>query len=197
MRVLIACEFSGIVREAFAKQGHDAWSCDLLPTEIVGNHIQDDVLKHLDEDWDMMIAHPPCTYLANNGVRWLYRDDDRWELMRRAGDFLNLLLNAQVPHIAVENPIPHKWARQQISPYSQLVQPHYFIGSNESKATCLWLKGLHELKRTQWLDKAEIKQSIWRMPPSEIRGKERSRFPVSIAQAMASQWGSLPLPKSG
>ena len=142
-----------------------------------------------------MIAHPPCTYLCNSGVRWLIpmsiKTLDRWHSMGRACDFFNTLLGASIPHIAIENPIQHKYARASILTYTQLVQPHYFIGSNESKATCFWLFGLPKLKRTQWLDKSEIKQSVFLMPPSENRGLERSRFPLSIAQAMAEQWGSV------
>lgn len=191
MRVLIACEFSQIVCKAFRDRGHAAYSCDILPTE--GNpkwHIQDDVRAVLYNAWDMMIAHPPCTYLANSGVRWLKDNPERAKAMWAASSFFNmLLLVPDIPLVAVENPIQHKYARELIKPYSQIIQPHYFTGSNESKATCLWLKGLPKLKRTQWLDKSKIKQSVWRMPPSEIRGQERSRFPESVAQAMAEQWG--------
>ncbi len=190
MKVLVACEFSQVVCKAFRERGHEAYSCDILPTE--GNpewHIQDDVLKHLDDGWDLMIAHPPCTYLTNSGVRWLHERPERWDDLCDATKFFNILLRASINQIAIENPIQHKYARWEIKKYNQIIHPHYFTGSNESKATCLWLKNLPELKRTQWLDKSEIKQSVHRMPPSETRGLERSRFPISIAQAMATQWG--------
>jgi len=201
MKILIACEFSQVVTKAFRDRGHEAYSCDILPTE--GNpewHIQDDVLKHLDNGWDMMIAHPPCTYLCNSGVRWLTFSgsgkhcntiQQRIEEMIKAAVFFNTLLCANISLLAIENPIQHCYARKFIRKYDQIIQPHYFSGSNESKATCLWLKGLPLLQRTQWLDKSEIKQSVFRMPPSERRGLERSRFPISIARAMADQWGTL------
>jgi len=124
MKVLIACEFSGIVRDAFAKKGHDAWSCDLLPTEIPGNHIQGDVCDILDDGWDMMIAHPPCTYLANSGVRWLHERPERWEKLKEAADFFRTLLNAPIERICIENPIPHKYAIYLIGrKYDQIIQP--------------------------------------------------------------------------
>src|SRR3990170_2869343 len=141
MRVLVACEFSQIVCKAFRDKGHEAYSCDILPTE--GNpawHIQDDVLKHLDDGWDLMIAHPPCTYLCNSGVRWLtfsgsgsHRDtvQDRINNMITASGFFNTLLCADIPLIAIENPIQHGYARKLIRKYDQIIQPHYFIGSSE------------------------------------------------------------------
>jgi len=191
MRVLIACEFSQVVCKAFRDKGHEAFSCDLLPTE--GNpewHIQDDVLNHLDDGWDMMIAHDPCTYQCNSGVRWLYTKLGRWDLLRESCEFTLKILNAPIEMICRENPISHKYALELIGVnYTQCVQPHYFIGSNESKATCLWLKGLLGLQRTQWLSRDEMRQTVFKMPPSRDRGKERSRFPMSIAQAMANQWG--------
>ena len=139
----------------------------------------------------MIIAHPPCTYLCNSGVRWLDggHNLDRLDLMWQGADFFLRLLQAKIPKICIENPIQHKYARELIRTYDQIVQPHYFIGNNESKATCFWLKNLSKLQRTQWLNKSEIKQSVWRMPPGENRGQERSIFPVSIAEAMAEQWG--------
>ena len=190
MKVLIACEFSGIVREAFARRGHDAWSCDLLPTEQDGNHIQGDVLQILNDGWDMAIFHPECTYLANSGVRWLHERPERWELLREAAKFFNDCLNAPIPMICVENPIQHKYARELIRIYDQIIQPHYF-GDKESKATCLWLVGLPELIRTHYIPKEEIKQSVWREAPSPERKENRSRFWQGIAQAMANQWSYL------
>ena len=192
MKVLVACEFSQVVCMAFRKRGHNAYSCDIIPCE--GEHpewhIHDDVRNHLNDGWDMMIAHDPCTYQCLSGVRWLGTIPGRWSLLTESCAFTKELLSAKIPMICRENPIPHHYAVELIGmDYTQKVQPHYFIGSNESKATCFWLIGLPELNRTQWLEKSEIKQSIWRMPPSETRGHERSRFPVSIAKSMAEQWG--------
>lgn len=210
MRVLVACEFSGIVRDAFAALGHDAWSCDLLPTERPGNHIQDDVLKHLDDVWDLMIAHPPCTYLTNAGVRHLHdhvvtragnREKvfgaKRWVEMKKAAQFFNDLKHAPVPLICIENPIPHGYARELIGNYSQLIQPWMF-GHGETKATCLWLKGIHPLERTHRKDDLFCSQEpVERVPkvhwtrPSMVRWMERSRTYPGIAKAMAEQWGKL------
>lgn len=189
MKILIACEFSGIVRDAFAKKGHDVWSCDLLPTERPGNHIQGDVRDILDEGWDMMIAHPPCTYLANSGVRWLYERPERWQKLKEAVEFFRVLLNAPIGRICIENPIPHRYAVKMIGrKYDQLIQPWMF-GVNESKATCLWLKNLPPLK--PWITKKpeNVKQRIWKLPPSRDRWKERSRTYKEVAKAMAEQWG--------
>jgi hypothetical protein len=200
MRVLVACEFSQVVTKAFRDRGHEAYSNDILPTE--GNpvwHIQADIRELLRSKFiktiNLLIAHDPCTYQCNSGVRWLWLPDgskniDRWLKLEESCELTKEILNAPVDMISRENPIPHKYAIELIGiDYTQCIQPHWFIGSNESKATCLWLKGLKQLVRTQWLDKSQIKQSIWRMPPSETRGLERSRFPVSIAKAMAEQWG--------
>ena len=119
MRVLVACEFSGTVREAFTKRGHDAWSCDLLPTEIPGNHYQGDVFDIINDGWDLMIAHPPCTYLANSGVQHLHKQEGRWEKMFKAREFFIKLLNADINKICIENPIPHKYAK--LPDYSQII----------------------------------------------------------------------------
>jgi len=197
MRVLVACEFSQVVTKAFRDKGHEAYSNDILPTE--GNsdwHIQCDIRELLRSKFirtiNLLIAHDPCTYQCNSGVRWLFERSGRWELLEQSCELTRLIFDAAkfIPMVCRENPIPHKYAVELIgSSYTQLVQPHYFISSNESKATCFWLFGLPKLQRTQWLDKSEIKQSVFRMPPSENRGLERSRFPLSIAQAMATQWG--------
>jgi hypothetical protein len=195
MRVLIACEFSGIVRDAFAARGHDAWSCDLLPTERPGNHIQGDVLAVLNDGWDLMVAHPPCTYLSNSGVSWLFKDFNRWADMARGAVFFRKFLDAPIPKIAVENPIPHKHAMQIIDkPYSQRIQPFEF-GHPESKATCLWLKNLPPLMITDnvqvimnGLPKREA-QRLHYLPPSEDRAHIRSTTFSGIAKAMAEQWG--------
>ncbi|KKN03456.1 hypothetical protein LCGC14_1107420 [marine sediment metagenome] len=186
MKILIACEFSGRVRDAFRARGHDAVSCDLLPTERPGNHIQGDVLEILDDGWDMMIAHPPCTRLCNSGVRWL-RERNLWENMRDAGNFFNYLLTANIPKIAIENPIPHKYAIEVIGRrYDQIIQPWQF-GHSETKATCLWLKGLRKLGTTKLVAGREAR--IHKMPPSKDRGKLRSVTCQGIADAMADQWG--------
>jgi hypothetical protein len=186
MKILIACEFSGIVREAFAKRGHDAWSCDLLPTEIPGQHIQGDVLEILGDGWDLMIAHPPCTRLCNSGVRWL-NERKLWYEMADAAIFFRKLLEANIERIAIENPIPHGYAVATIGrKYDQIIQPWMF-GHGETKATCLWLKNLPKLQPTNIVEGRE--QRIWKMSPGADRGKERSRTFQGIADAMAAQWG--------
>lgn len=195
MKVLVACEFSGTVRDAFIERGHDAVSCDLLPTESPGPHVQGDVLDLLDEGWDLMVAHPPCTYLANSGVRWLHERPDRWEKMREAAEFFKSLLNAPVPKICVENPVMHKYAVEIIGrKHDQTIQPYEF-GHPESKRTCLWLKNLPPLLPTGILSKKE--GTTWenqtpsgqnKLGPSPDRWKERSRFYRGWAEAMANQW---------
>ena len=200
MRVLIACEFSGIVREAFARLGHDAWSCDLLETELLGNHLQCDVITVLEDGWDIMIAHPPCTYLANSGVCHLYdhvvsrtgkraavSGEARWAEMRKSAWFFRQLLNANIPKIAIENPIPHRYAVAEIGrKYDQIIQPWQF-GHGETKATCLWLKNLPLLEPTNIV--TERKPRAHYEPPSADRWKNRSRTYRGIADAMAAQWG--------
>ena len=192
MKVLVACEFSQIVTDAFRNLGHDAYSCDILPTE--GNpdhHIQADVLTILDQNWDLMIAHPSCQYLANSGVRWLYNQDksinqDRYSLMISACYFFNTLLNAPIPHICIENPIMHKHAKNYIhTPYTQIIQPYQF---NEpyQKATCLWLKNLPKLQPVSNL--TTRKQQVHLESPSPDRWKNRSRTYQGIADQMAFQW---------
>ncbi len=181
MKVLVACEFSGIVREAFIKRGHDAWSCDLLPTEIPGNHIQSDVLLILNDGWDLMIAHPPCTYLAVSGARWF---KNRKTEQDEALEFVYKLLNAPIYRIALENPISiissHFWKPTQI------IQPWQF-GHGETKATCLWLKNLPPLKPTNIVEGRIAR--IHHEPPSPERWKNRSRMYQGIADAMTEQWG--------
>ena len=138
MKVLVACEFSGIVRDAFIAKGHDAMSCDILPTESPGPHHRGDVLDIIYDGWDLMIAHPPCTYLTNSGVRWLHTQPGRWDQLRLAGEFFNRLLDAPINKICIENPIPHKYAIECMNGrrYTQLIQPWQF-GHGETKATCL------------------------------------------------------------
>lgn len=195
MKVLIACEFSGTVRDAFIEQGHDAISCDILPTEQPGPHYQGDVRYILNDGWDLMIAHPPCTYLANSGVSWLYRQEGRWEKMKEGALFFRDLLNADIPKICVENPIQHKYAREIIGEkYTQIVQPWQF-GHPEQKATCLWVKNLPELQETQNVieDMQKLsdreRQRLHYLPPGKDRWKLRSKTYQGIANAMAEQWG--------
>ena len=181
MKVLVACEFSGIVRKAFEKKGHDVLSCDLLDSEIPGNHYKGDVRDLLGEKWDLMIAHPPCTFLAVSGARWFKQ---RRKQQKEALDFVQELMNTNIPRIAIENPI--SVISSQIRKPDQIVQPWMF-GHGETKATCLWLKNLPKLKPTKVVDGRE--QRVFRTPPSPDRWKIRSRTFEGIAKAMASQWG--------
>lgn len=233
MKVLVACEFSGIVRDAFAKRGHDAWSCDLLPTEKPGKHLQGDILhllvhlknpvsqlktpskypEDLPSKFDLMIAHPPCTYLANSGVSHLYNKDksinqERWQKMKDAAKFFRRLYMADVhdkiPRICIENPIMHRHGKAEIGiafyqdsyPYKQVVQPWMF-GHPEQKATCLWLVNLDPLEETNNVMNEMLKlpdnkrQRLHYLPPSKDRQTIRSRTFQGIADAMAEQWGSL------
>lgn len=197
MRVLVACEYSGTVRDAFKAKGHDAWSCDILPTDKEGQHYQCDVREVLDKEWDLMIAHPPCTYLTNSGVTWLHRDPSRWQKLDEAAEFFRTLLNAPIPRICIENPIMHKHAKERIGVHqSQVIQPWMF-GHMEQKATCLWLKGLPLLKPTNDV-KAEMlklpdsqRQRLHYLPPSKDRWKIRSTTFQGIADAMAEQWSDV------
>ena len=192
MKVLIGCEESATVREAFAKLGHDAWSCDLLPSRVAGNHIQADILTVLNDGWDLAIFHTPCTYLSNSGVRWLYNKDgsrnaERWELMERDALLFRATMQANIPMIANENPIMHKYAVAIIGRrQDQVIQPWQF-GHGETKATCLWLKNLPQLRPTNIVDGRE--QRIHNMPPSPNRQRDRSVTYQGIAEAMANQWG--------
>ena len=195
MRVLVACEYSGRVREAFRKLGHDAWSCDLLPADDNSPyHIQGNVLEHLNEGWDMMIAHPPCTYLTNAGVTWLTRIPGRHEQMVDGAKFFKTLLDAPIPLIAVENPIMHKYAVEIIGRRQDQVLQPYMFGHTERKATCLWLKGLPPLTETNNVKDEMLKlpknkqQRLHYLPPSKDRWKLRSTTYQGIADAMAQQW---------
>ena len=180
MRVLVACEFSGVVRDAFTAQGHQAASCDMLPSETPGEHYQKDVREILDLGWDLMIAHPPCTHLAVSGARWF---KDKIEEQAEALDFVRLLLDAPIERIALENPVSIISSR--IRKPDQIIQPWQF-GHGETKATCLWLKNLPKLIPTNIVDGREAR--IHRMAPGPNRWKERSRTFLGIAQAMATQW---------
>ena len=182
MRVLIACEFSGIVRNAFLSKGHDAWSCDLLPTESNGPHIQGDVRCELKKNWDLMIAHPPCTHLAVSGARWFkYKQKEQLEAI----NFVQLLFDAPINMIALENPV--SIISTKIRKPDQIIQPWQF-GHGETKAICLWLKNLSCLKSTEIVSGREAR--VHKEPPSPERWKNRSRFFKGIALAMAEQWGN-------
>lgn len=204
MNVLIACEFSGVVREAFRKRGHNAYSCDLLPAEDGSAfHYECDVHDVLGNKakhpkWDLLIAHPPCTYLCNSGVRWLYggkgkvKDAARWAEMEKAAHFFaDLLRGHKIPRVAVENPVMHGHARELIDlgPADQIVQPWQF-GHGEIKATCLWLRNLPLLVPTDIVEGR--KGRVHFESPGPDRWKRRSITYTGIAEAMAEQWGSLP-----
>jgi len=180
LRVLVACEFSGIVREAFKNKGHDAWSCDLLDTEIEGNHYKQDVLTLLDKKWDLLIAHPPCTHLAVSGARW-FKNKQKEQV--EALEFVKLLMDSPIEKIAIENPI--SIISSKIRKPDQIIQPWMF-GHGETKATCLWLKNLPLLRPTNIVEGRENR--IHREPPSKDRWKNRSRTYLGIAEAMAEQW---------
>lgn len=187
MRVLVACEYSGIVRDAFRRAGHDAMSCDLLPSETPGLHYQGDVMDLITDplitrNIDLMIAHPPCTHLAVSGTRW-FKDKQREQA--EALQFVRDLMDAPIPHIAIENPISIISSR--IRKPDQIIQPWQF-GHGETKATCLWLKNLPPLTPTDVVEGREAR--IHKMPPGPDRWKERSRTFTGIADAFASQWGA-------
>ena len=179
--MLVACEFSGTVRDAFAVLGHDAVSCDLLPSERPGPHHQGDVREILSDGWDLMVGHPPCTHLAVSGARWFHEKRQEQE---EALAFVRLLLDAPIERIAIENPVSIISSR--IRRPDQIVQPWQF-GHPETKATCLWLKNLPPLAPTAIAEGREAR--VHRMPPGPDRWKERSRTFPGIAAAMAAQWG--------
>lgn len=217
MNVLIACEFSGTVREAFARRGHNAWSCDLLESEREGNHIQGDVLQHLAfvpfekpmTPWDLLIAHPPCTYLCNASVGRFYYvprstspgvlyGKERWKAMEQAAAFFRKLLDAPIAKKAIENPVMHGYAGKLIGiPPSQTVQPYQF-GENASKRTCLWLVNLPLLTPTKFIEPRIVNgKKLWanqtnsgqnKLTPSPTRAQDRARTYQGIADAMAKQW---------
>jgi hypothetical protein len=193
----VACEYSGTVRDAFIKKGHEAMSCDLLPTDVPGPHYQGDVFDIINDGWDLMIAHPPCTYLSNSGVTWLHRQEGRWEKMKDGAEFFKALHESNIPKIAVENPIMHKYAKEIIGAHqSQVIQPWMF-GHMEQKATCLWLKNLPLLVPTNDVKEAMMKlpkkerERLHYLPPSKDRWKIRSKTYSGIAEAMAEQWGGV------
>ena len=193
MKVLVACEFSGMVRDAFRRRGHDAWSCDLLPSEAEGPHIVGDVLEVLHQGWDLMVAHPPCTYLSSSGLHWNRRRPERAALTEAALGFVLALASAPVDRIVIENPIgclSTRWRKPD-----QIIQPWQF-GHDASKATCLWLKGLPALQPTDVLpggrEARRANQTASgqnKLGPSPDRWKIRSMTYPGIAEAMAEQWG--------
>lgn len=204
MKVLVACEYSGTVRDAFLSRGHDAISCDILPTEAPGPHYQGSALDLLGEEWDLVIAHPPCTYLANSGVQYLYHRDgapntERWESLRDGAAFFAMMFDFRSPRIAVENPVQHRYAKQLhgMGDQSQRIQPWQY-GHTESKGTCLWLRGLPPLQPTDIvydeMMKLPIKerQKCWWASPGKgaSRAHIRSKTYQGIAAAMADQWGN-------
>lgn len=198
MKILIACEFSGIVRDAFRKKGHDAWSCDILPSESDPTyHLQCDVLTVLNNGWDMMIAHPPCTYLAIAGLHYSKKDDNRMEQTKKAFEFFMHLYNQNIPKICIENPV--SVVSTMFRKPDQIINP-YLFGVSERKKTCLWLKGLPILNATDIVEvkpyksiirktgkkKGQLYNYYWRQGKSS---KDRSRTFNCIADAMATQWG--------
>jgi hypothetical protein len=201
MRVLVACEYSGVVREAFRKYGHKAISCDLLPTEIPGPHLQCDVLSILNDGWDLMIAHPPCTFLACSGARW-FKDVERKPKQKQALDFVYTIMESKIPRVAIENPI--SIISTYIKEPTQIIQPWMF-GDECQKTTCLWLKNLPKLKPTKIVSKggfvvtksgkvvSKFHSDTFNLKVSE-RGKVRSKTFQGIAEAMADQWGNRELP---
>jgi hypothetical protein len=217
MRVLIGCECSGRIRDAFQRLGHDAWSCDKSPSETVGSHLQCDLLSILGEGWDLMIAHPDCTYLSNSGVlrlvkgklgvkTWLARgcpmdqiNPERWALLNESAKFFRRLLDAKIPRIAIENPVMHGYGKHLIGcgDPSQTIQPYEF-GDPESKRTCLWLKNLPLITPTNvlplpecghWNNQTPTGQN--KLGPSPTRKADRARTYHGIANAMADQWGRV------
>ncbi len=195
MKVLVACEFSGTVRDEFAKQGHDSWSCDLLPSETKGNHIQGDVLDIIDQGWDLMLAFPPCTYLCSSGLHWNTKRPERVEKTEEALRFVKELLNAEIPMICLENPIGCISSR--IRKPDQIIQP-YQHGHLAQKSTCLWLKNLPLLKPSNLipnpkeiqpgLKKRGYPNPLYNLFPSKDRWAKRSKTYAGIARAMSSQW---------
>jgi|TARA_R110001606_G_scaffold347973_1_gene497430 hypothetical protein len=206
LKVLVACEYSGKVRDAFIAQGHDAMSCDFEPTDRKGKHYQGDVNDIINQGFDLLIAHPPCTYLTNASVCHLHSEDQsflpykgqpRWVALDEAGKFFRMLLECNIPMKAIENPIPHKYAVERIGrKYDQIVQPWMF-GHTESKATCLWLEGLPPIHETNNVKEdmmklpKEVRQRLHYLSPSKDRWKLRSETYQGIADAMAQQWGDI------
>jgi len=192
MKILIACEYSGVVRDAFIKSGHDAMSCDILPTDTPGPHYQGDVMDIINDGWDLMIAHPPCTYLSNAGARFLYPkgvlNQDRLQKGMEAKKFFMALINAPIPKICVENPIAS--TIYDLPKYTQYIEPYEF-GHPFKKRTCLWLKDLPPLMATMLVCKTESTKipGNWFNKGGKDRQKNRAKTFQGIADAMAQQWG--------
>ncbi|MTH96548.1 hypothetical protein [Roseibium sp. RKSG952] len=224
LKVLVGCEFSGVVRNAFLALGHDAWSCDLLPAEDGSNrHITGDLRDYLHEDWDLLaVFHPPCTRLCNSGVRWLHEPPKKrqpsypaeyeswtreeklewlWQDLDRAAAFFSDCWNADIPHVAVENPVMHPHAMKRIRNYQKpscIIHPWWFAHSdedvnNEKKSTCFYLRNLPPLVKTGTMDGSTARSSVHKASPGAERWKFRSRFFPGPAQAIADQWGSYAL----
>jgi hypothetical protein len=206
VRVLIGCEQSGVVRNAFLAEGHDAWSCDLLPSETPSNrHIVGDIRDVMNwPGWDMLcVMHPPCTRLCNSGVRWLHVPppgrtyEEMWAELDEGAALFSACWNTSIPRVCVENPVMHKYAKERIQNFekhTQSVQPWQFGfvedgPDNEKKRTCFWLRGLPKLVPTGILDGTTARSSVHNASPGEDRWKERSRFFPGLAAAMARQWG--------
>lgn len=202
MKVLVACEYTGIVRDCFIARGHEAVSCDILPTEVPGPHYQCDVLEVLNEEWDLMIAHPPCTYICSSGLHWNKKIPGREEKTNEALEFITTLWEAPIEKVCIENPVGCINTRLAFMPKPQYIQPYDF-GEDASKKTGLWRRNLPELKATEhipgrevvyngrsyfrWSNQTDSGQNI--LGPSESRGLDRSRTYFGIAYAMATQWG--------
>jgi len=194
VKILVACEYSGTVRDAFLKLGHDAMSCDLLPTDVPGPHYQGSVFEVINDGWDMMIAHPPCTYLCVPGAHYLHKRPDRWGKMLEGKEFFLKLLNSGIEKICVENPLPHRYA--ELPKYDQIIHPWMF-GDEQSKRTCLWLKNLPLLHHTKIMKNhgeryyrkdGSASNSKWY---AKSNAHERAKTFQGIADAMAQQWGCL------
>ena len=202
MKILIACEYSGIVRDAFTEKGHEVTSCDFLPTERPGKHYEGDVMDIISEDWDMMIAHPECTYLCSSGLHWNKRIPGRAEKTEEALEFITALWQSGIPKICLENPVGCISTRLNFMPKAQYIQPYQF-GEDASKKTGLWLKELKPLKPTKLIEGREVEKNgkiyqRWsnqtdsgqnKLGPSKTRGKDRALTYQGIANAMANQWG--------
>lgn len=198
MKILVACEYSGTVRDAFIRGGHEAMSCDLLPTDAPGPHYQGDVMDVINDGWDLMVAHPPCTYLSVSGMHWTTRGLRDPKLTEDALEFVRQLMAAPIPRIALENPVSVISSR--IRKPDQIITPYQF-GHDASKKTCLWLKGLPLLRPTQFIEPRIVNgKPRWgnqtdsgqnKLPPSADRWKIRSETYTGIANAMADQWGGL------
>lgn len=201
MIVLFACECSERGKKAFLDKGHDAHSCDFKQGEQgLKNHHQCDIKELLCSRWartiDLMVAHPDCTYLANSGVRWLFEKEGRWEQLKQAAEFFNYLKSQPIPRIAIENPLPHKWATELVGHYDQRVQPYWF-GEPYKKGICLWLKNLPPLIQTNYIpppknkDEKKKWEQVWREPPGVNQKTNRARTYQGFALALAEQWGCL------